>query len=223
MRYPASWLHGMSLGESIASELRLQIIKGSIRAGEVISENRVAAEFGTSRSPVREALKTLSNEGLIRLERMGAVVLGMSLKDIVELYDVRFIIESFAQQRLAGCNLDGLLINLNRIIDKMTLAVKHHDIVEFSYLDFSFHETIIAAANHSRIMHLWNSIRHIVLTVMLITTDEVFSEGEQKLAMVVEKHREIVSGLKSADVTVIQKVVENYFADSRKTLHNSLS
>lgn len=223
MRYPSSWLQGMSLGESIASELRLQIIKGSIRPGEVISENRIAAEFGTSRSPVREALRALSNEGLIRLERMGAVVLGMSLNDIVELYDVRYIIESFAQQRLAGCDLDPLIVHLNRIIDKMTLAVQHRDVVEFSYLDFTFHETLIAQASHTRILHLWNSIRHLVLTVMLITTDEVFSEGEQKLAMVVEKHRKIVAGLKTKDVKIIQSVVEHYFADSRVTLHNSIN
>ncbi|MEW9700413.1 GntR family transcriptional regulator [Paenibacillus sp. SI8] len=223
MRYPSVWLQGVSLGESIACGLRLQIIKGTIGPGEIISENRIASDFGTSRSPVREALKTLSNEGLIRLERMGAVVLGLSMEDLEELYDVRYLIESFAQQRLASGNHEQLLANLYQIIDKMELAIKYNDCVEFSHLDFRFHEAMIIEAKHTRIMHLWKSIRHIVLTVMLITTDEIFSEGENKLIAVIEKHRMIVNALESKDVTIIQKVVQEYFADSNKTLHSSIT
>lgn len=222
MHYPSAWLQGVSLGESIACELRLQIINGTIKPGEVISENRVAADFGTSRSPVREALKTLSNEGLIRLERMGAVVLGLSSKDVEELYDVRFLIESFVQERLASINQEPLMTKLNQIIDKMEMAVKYNDIADFAYQDFSFHETTVAAAGHNRIFYLWTSIRHIVMTVMLITTEEVFSMGERKKQSVIEKHRTIIRGLESKNGEIILKTVRTYFADSRQTLHNSL-
>ncbi|EGL18724.1 MULTISPECIES: GntR family transcriptional regulator [Paenibacillus] len=222
MRYPSAWLRGVSLGESIASELRLQIINGSIKPGEVISENRIASDFGTSRSPVREALKALSIEGLIRLERMGAVVLGLSQTDVQELYDVRFIIESFVQDRLAQANQASLIGKLNQIIDRMELAVKHGDPEDFAFQDITFHETIIEAARHKRVLHLWTSIRQIVITVLLITTDEIFSQGEEKLLDVIEKHRAIVRGLETHDPAVIGQVVRNYFADSRQTLENSL-
>jgi GntR family transcriptional regulator of gluconate operon len=222
IRYPSAWLQGASRGEAIANELRLQIITGTKKIGEVISENRMAADFGSSRSPVREALKTLSQEGLIRLERMGAVVLGLTLDDVVELYDVRSLIESFAQQRLASGSHEPLFAQLKQIIDKMDLAVKHKDVVEFSHLDFTFHEAIILEARHKRILHLWTSIRHIVLTLMLITTEEVFSEGEAKLIAVVDKHRTIVKGLETGDVNIIRQRVGEYFSDSKNTLHNSL-
>jgi GntR family transcriptional regulator of gluconate operon len=223
MYFPSAWLKGISRGESIACELRLQIIMGMIKPNEVISENRIAADFGTSRSPVREALKVLSSEGLIRLERMGAVVMGLSMQDIEELYDVRYLIESFAQQRLASGNHLPLFANLKQMIDKLELAVRYNDHVEFSYLDFCFHEAIIVEANHTRMLHLWKSIREIVLTVMLITTKEIFSEGKTKLDTVISKHRKIVKGLESKDVNVIQQVVREYFADSNLTLHSSLS
>ncbi|GAB6991631.1 GntR family transcriptional regulator [Paenibacillus pini] len=222
LHYPSAWLLGMSLGEKIASELRLQIINGTIPTGEILSENRIAADFGTSRSPVREAMKSLSNEGLIRLERMGAVVLGLSLTDIEELYDVRFLIESFVQRRLADIDQEPLLSSLYRLIDKMELAVKHRDIADFSYLDLSFHEAMIGAAGHQRILHLWNSIRPVVMTVMLITTEEVFSKGDQKLDQVINKHRKIINALESKQPDIIQRDVEEYFADSRTTLHRSI-
>ncbi|MFD1176595.1 GntR family transcriptional regulator [Paenibacillus puldeungensis] len=221
MQYPSSWLKGSSLGESIAAELRLQIINGTIKPGVVLSENRIAADFGTSRSPVREALKTLSGEGLITLQRMGAVVNGLSLQDIEELYDVRYLIESFAWQRVAADPVE-LISQLEQIVDKMELAGKYHDIVEFAYQDLCFHESIITEAKHTRILHLWTSIRQIVMTVMLITTNDVLSQGEQKIKYVVNKHRKLLRGLESRNNDIILHNVEEYFADSHRTLHTSI-
>ncbi|WP_223069981.1 GntR family transcriptional regulator [Paenibacillus caui] len=222
MHYPAVWLQGASLGESIACELRQRIINGTVKSGEILTENRIAAEFGTSRSPVREAMKALAAEGLIRLERMGAVVLGLSLQEIEELYDVRYLIETFAQQRLAEADTAILIDSLRKIIDRMELAAKHHDKVEFSYQDLAFHETIIREAKHSRILHLWNSIRPIVMAVMLITTEEMFSLGEDNIIRVIKKHNKLMDALQSGDAAGIHHEVEEYFADSRNTLHLSL-
>ncbi|GGG08634.1 GntR family transcriptional regulator [Paenibacillus albidus] len=222
MQYPSAWLQGVSLGESIACELRLQIINEKIKQGEVLSENRIAADFGTSRSPVREALKSLSSEGLIRLERMGAVVVGLNLKDVKELYDVRYLIESFAQKRLAGRNNESLIKQLEQIIDKMKLSVKYNDFVEFAYQDFSFHEAIVTEASHTRILHLWNSIRQIVMTVILITTEKGFDNGEERMNWVAEKHCSVVEALRTGNIETIDKVVQEYFADSGQTLIRSL-
>ncbi|WP_027094264.1 GntR family transcriptional regulator [Cohnella thermotolerans] len=223
MSYPEAWLRGASLGEGITCQLRLQIINGTLKPGETLSENRIAADFGTSRSPVREAMKTLSNEGLIRLERMGAVVVGLGPKEVEELYDVRYLIESFVQQRMAGSDTGPLKISLQRIIDKMELAAKHGDPVEFAFQDLSFHETIIAEAKHSRIWQLWRSIRQIVMTVMLITTEEVFAEGERRIQGVVEKHRRLLQALQSGDPDEVQRSVRHYFDDSYVTLQHSIS
>ncbi|WP_028560291.1 GntR family transcriptional regulator [Paenibacillus pinihumi] len=224
MHYPASWLQGASRGEVIACELRLQMVKGVLHPGEVISENRIASDFGTSRSPVREALRALAGEGLIRLERMGAVVLGLSVQDMEELYDVRYLIESFVQQRLAGTGeaQDHLLVRLEQLIDRMELAARHADAVEFAYQDFVFHDTLVESAGHTRMQHLWNSIRELVRTVMLVTTEAVFAGGNDRLADVVGKHRDIIRGLESKDEAVISRVVQQYFADSRQTLRMSL-
>ncbi|MNO15039.1 putative HTH-type transcriptional regulator YdfH [compost metagenome] len=222
MKYPTAWLQGNSLGEAIACELRLQIINGSIKPGEVLSENGIAADFGTSRSPVREALKTLSSEGLISLKRMGAEVIGLQLKDIDELYDVRYLIESFAWKRMAQNDPSALIALLHRIVDKMELAAKHHDAVEFAFQDLSFHELMITEAKHSRIWHLWSSIRQIVMTVLLITTEKIFSQGEEKIILVINKHRKLLEGLESRDPAVISVRIEEYFADSHQTIHLSI-
>ena len=79
----------------LACELRMRIISGMIENGTVLSENKLAADFEVSRSPIREALKILASENIIRLERMGAVVVGLTDKEIKEIYDVRLLIETF--------------------------------------------------------------------------------------------------------------------------------
>lgn len=221
MKFPSIWLQGASLGEAIASELRLQIISGTIKRGEILSENRIAGEFGTSRSPVREAMKTLSGEGLIQLERMGAVVMGLSLKDVEELYDVRYLIESFVQGHVFMNPQPELILHLRQIVDRMELAAKHGDPIEFSYQDLTFHERIITEANHKRILHLWKSIRPIVITVMLITTKQVFSGGSTRVRHVMDKHLQLIGEMESLDEARIQTAVQRYFDDSRQTLHLS--
>lgn len=221
MKFPSIWLQGASLGEAIASELRLQIISGTIKRGEILSENRIAGEFGTSRSPVREAMKTLSGEGLIQLERMGAVVMGLSLKDVEELYDVRYLIESFVQGHVFMNPQPELIQHLRQIVDRMELAAKHGDPIEFSYQDLTFHERMITEANHKRILHLWKSIRPIVITVMFITTKQVFSGGGTRVRHVMEKHLQLIEEMESLDETRIQTAVQRYFDDSRQTLHLS--
>lgn len=222
MQYPTAWLQGVSLGESIACKLRLQIINEELKPGEVLSENRIADGFGTSRSPVREALRALAAEGLIRLERMGAVVLGLNLKDVKELYDVRYLIESFAQQRLAGSPQDALILQLEQSIDRMKLAARYGDYVEFAYQDFNFHDSIVSTAGHTRILHLWNSIRQITMTLILVTTEKNFAQGEERMLWIADKHKTVVEGLRSRDAEQIRKIVQDYFADSMLTLDLTL-
>ena len=100
MKFPEKWLESDSLGELITSELRLQIINGEIEVGTVLSENKISSLFETSRSPVREAFKTLELEGLVAPGRMGITVQGLNEEDIVEIYDLRFLLEKFCIRKL---------------------------------------------------------------------------------------------------------------------------
>ncbi|MBQ3410333.1 MAG: gluconate operon transcriptional repressor GntR, partial [Bacillus sp. (in: Bacteria)] len=130
--YPEKWLSKASTGDRVASELRMRIIAGAIESGTILSENKIAADFSVSRSPVREALKLLASENIIRLERMGAVVIGLTEKEIEEIYDVRLLIETFIFERLGKMDTNDLVRELNKIMEMMKIAIKYHDSDEFS-------------------------------------------------------------------------------------------
>jgi GntR family transcriptional regulator of gluconate operon len=223
MQYPSEWLQGASLGEKISCEIRFKIINGDIVPGTILSENQIATEFGTSRAPSREALKTLANEGLIRLERMGAVVLGLNATDIEELYDVRFLIENFALQRLLKNYDERKVKMLNEIIDKMKIAAKHYNFIEFSYYDVQFHDTIISGANHTRILHLWKNIRHIVLTALLVATKQRFEREKNEIQRLIDMHKLIVNALITRDKNYTEETLQEHFQDTLKTVKGIFS
>lgn len=223
IKFPSVWMKQLSLGERIANELRLQILENKISTGEILSENQIANRYGTSRSPVRDAFKALSLEGLIRLERMGAVVTGMSTNDMQELYDVREMIENFAQQHASFQNIQSLVEQLNQDIDKMEIAAKYNDHSEFAFQDLTFHETIILYSAHKRIINMWNSLRPLIMSVILVTTEDVFSFGNEHVEWVINKHRKIIQGLQTKNGQIIGDSVSNYFEDSKRTLSRTFS
>lgn len=219
VKYPLNWLKGESLGEKIACELRLKIINGTMGRGSIISENAVASEFGTSRSPVREALKILANEGLIKQERMGNVVLGLTDIDIEELYDVRFLIESFTLERINKSGHSQIVPKLEKIIHKMVFANEHQDYTDLAYQDLMFHETIILEANHLRMTRMWNSIRDILLTLLLVTTEKRFRERNHEIEALIENHKLIVEALISGSESKIKNVIKQHFDDTRSNVN----
>ncbi|MGG4502684.1 GntR family transcriptional regulator [Paenibacillus polymyxa] len=222
MKYPTTWLQGASLGERIACELRLQIIRGMQTPGTVLSENQIATDFGTSRSPVREAMKVLSSEGLIRLERMGAVVIGMTPDDMEELFDVRMLIEHFVVQRYVHRDNTILVNTLNQMIDKMEVALKHRDIAEFSLQDFNFHEALVLEAGHTRILHTWNGMRQLILTVMLAATEQRFASNIEESQVTIHKHRTFANALKQGNDQELSRLIEEHYRDTRNAVNDSI-
>ena len=167
--YPAKWIASASTGVRLACELRMRIISGMIEKGTVLSENKLALEFEVSRSPIREALKILASENIIRLERMGAVVVGLTEQDIKEFYDVRLLIETFVYERIVQIDTNELVSDLSKILEMMEVAIKYKDADEFSYQDVLFHETIIRSINHSYILLIWNNTKPVMESLILLS------------------------------------------------------
>ncbi|MCH1626032.1 GntR family transcriptional regulator [Ferdinandcohnia quinoae] len=211
--YPEKWLSKAPTGERVASELRMRIISGSIESGTTLSENKLAGDFNVSRSPVREALKILASENIIRLERMGAVVIGLTEKDIAEIYDVRLLIETFVFERFVGMDTSGLVRDLNKILEMMKIAIKYQDADEFSYQDVLFHETIIHASNHSYISMIWNNLKPVMESLILLSMRVRFKEKYEDFTRIVHNHNLYIEAIQSKDRTLMIESLHKNFDD----------
>ena len=211
--YPKKWLSKASTGERVASELRMRIISGLIESGTNLSENKLAADFAVSRSPIRDALKILASENTIRLEKMGAVVIGLTAKEIEEIYDVRLLIETFVFERLVSMETTELAKELSKIVEMMKVAIKYHDADEFSYQDVLFHETIIRSINHSYIEMIWNNLKPVMEAFILLSMRMRFKEEYNDFARIIENHELYVDAIKTKDRDLMIKSLHDNFDD----------
>lgn len=211
--YPSKWLSKASAGDRVAHELRMRIISGHIESGTILSENKLAAEFAVSRSPIREALKILASENIIRLERMGAVVNGLSEKEIEEIYDVRLLIESFVFERLARIDTDELVKELSKILEMMRVSIKYKDADEFAYQDILFHETIIRAINHSYIQMIWNNLKPVMESCILLSMRKRLKENYEDFTRVIRNHELYIESINIKDRDLMIKTFHQNFDD----------
>ncbi|SIS99860.1 GntR family transcriptional regulator [Alicyclobacillus vulcanalis] len=209
------------LGDAIADVLRYEIVMGECAAGHVLSENFLARRFGTSRSPVREALRQLAHEGLLELGRNGARVLGLSGEDVQELYDVRELVEGFAARRacrLARGQREGLAQTLLSVARDMEDAVMHGDWHRFSELDLVYHQSIVEAANHRRIMRLWHEIGKLLQLTLAIVIRMRMQRGEADMRGALAQHRALAEALLAGDEEWMARVVQSHVDESRRLL-----
>jgi DNA-binding GntR family transcriptional regulator len=132
-----------SLTEQAADEIRQRIVLGEIALGASLSENTLAAELGVSKTPVREALLQLKNEGLVSIQpQRGSFVFDMSASEIVQLGELRETLELAALRLAAKYDQRGLASDLAAILEKMTRALDRNDVATYRRLDADFHHAM---------------------------------------------------------------------------------
>ena len=216
--FPLKWIGNASTGVRLASELRIRIISGMIPAGTVLSENKLAQEFEVSRSPIREALKTLASENMIRLERMGAVVIGLNEQDIKELYDVRLLIETFVYERILKIDTTELVQELSKIREMMEVAIKYKDADEFSYQDVLFHETVIRSINHSYIYLIWTNAKPVMESLILLSMRMRLEEKIDDFSRILKNHDLYIEAIQKKDREIMIQAMHQNFDDVQGTV-----
>ncbi|AWT52191.1 GntR family transcriptional regulator [Mycolicibacterium smegmatis] len=136
------------------------IVAGDYKPGEKLSENELAERFGVSRTPVREALKTLGASGIISIERhKGARVVEYSTEAVEALYAARAMMEPYAA-RLASENMsDDDILALRQLAEDMYAKVTEDpSIAEIALLNNAFHSTILSHCPNSRVAEMTASM-----------------------------------------------------------------
>lgn len=148
-----------SLSEQAAQKIRQAIASGRFASGDQLVESELARELGLSRSPIREALYLLEQEGLIvRYPRRGAFVRGLSRRETEEIYSLRMVLEGFAVERALPNMTSERADHLRRLVQKMHEIAKTGDAVAFSQVDVEFHDYICKISDHRVLQHVFSSL-----------------------------------------------------------------
>jgi DNA-binding GntR family transcriptional regulator len=143
-------LRTRSLSGVLEHEIEKAILGGEIPAGKRVNENLLATRFGTSRGPVREALRTLEGVGLVELiPNRGVFIRQLTLAEAIEIYDVRTVLFGLAGELLAKRVTDAGIARLQDYLEQMDEAAHERDFDRYYPLNLAFHEFIIDACGNA--------------------------------------------------------------------------
>mgnify|MGYP000576401781 FL=1 len=211
--YPEQWLGGMSKGEGVAAEIRLQIVSGEIEVDTLLTENQVAKQFDVSRSPVRDAFKLLQTDQLIQLERMGAKVLQFGDQEKKELYDLRLMLESFAFSKIKHIDRAPITKEMRKHLEMMKVAVKFKDAEAFTQHDIQFHEAMINASNHQYLQTFWNHLKPVIETLVLLSMRHRMEQDKADFERIHSNHEVFIEAVEQYDSTKLREAFHLNFDD----------
>ena len=127
-----------SLAETALVQLRALIVSGELALGQPLSERQLADQLGVSKTPVREALAQLRNEGLVLIyPQRGASVFTLSAREVADMCEFRSAVESAALRLSVERDPNGFAANLAAVVHQMAAAQRRGD--QRGYLDLDTH------------------------------------------------------------------------------------
>ena len=132
----------ISLADQVFEQLETDILTGKYQRGEILTEGKLSAELGVSRTPVREAMRRLEQEHLIGEGGKGVVVIGVNEKDIDDIFLLRKKLECIAAEYAANNLTDEQIAELKEIVELQEFYVEKKAADQIKYMDNRFHEFI---------------------------------------------------------------------------------
>lgn len=148
------------MAKVVGQKIRGQILDGKLRPGERLVEDRLSAELGVSRVPIREALRELSAEGLVRIERnRGASVTEVTPAMVGELVEVRALLEGL-NARLAAQRHDPEIVGqLSEILARGNEAAEAGSTEQLARLNAEFHDRLAEASRNAVLSDVMRGLR----------------------------------------------------------------
>ena len=150
----------LPLRDVVFQTLREAILRGELKPGERLMELQLAAQLGVSRTPIREAIRMLEQEGLaVTMPRKGAEVAKMTLKGMEDVLEIREALDILACQLACDRISDELLVTLEEKKRAFETSLETKDVKVIADADISFHDVIYEATGNPKLIALLSNLR----------------------------------------------------------------
>jgi len=192
-----------------ANVVRNAIINGEMELGEALSEDGICKRFKLSKTPVREALNLLVHEGLIQKHsRRGSFVFEITMNEIEEIADFRFLLELYALNKSLKKNKSELIEILSKNVVNQKKACKKKDYNKFLVLDTEFHKSFFVFLNNSTIVKTYGMLLNKSQALRVLVVKEAVDNG-----LALEQHIKIVESLKKNNSKIIEESLSNHLVE----------
>lgn len=194
----------LPLRDVVFHTLREAILKGELKPGERLMELQLAAKLGVSRTPIREAIRMLEQEGLaVTVPRKGAEVARMTEKDMEDVLQIREVLDELAV-KLACDNITRKEI---RELESKTVqfenSIRSGDIKSIALADVDFHDVIYRAAGNKKLVTMLDNLREQIFRYRV-----EYLKDEKAYPTLIREHREILQALDRHDKDQVVKTMK---------------
>ena len=210
-----------SVSEAIAESLSEMICNGRLRPGERLIQAKLAAQFGVSRLPVRDALRLLEQRKLVVTRpRRGVVVRPVSSREVREAFVLRRLLEPMAMEEAARRVTSEELAHLEEILDAQLRSVRARDLATAVKLDHDFHERIYSLADNRVLTETIRSIwaRTHQARSLVPASERGNSIGEKSVA----RHRQLLNALRERDPGMAASAILRMISDAEVEILSEL-
>jgi DNA-binding GntR family transcriptional regulator len=202
------------LSRSIAEQLKQLIYAGEFKAGDRLNEAALAARMGTSRGPIREAIRVLTGTGLVTpVVNRGVFVRQVSIREMLEIYDLRALVFGFAAERAAENVTDEHRRQFEALLERMEQASQAGDSNSYYELNLQFHALILQLANSARAHQLYDSY---VKELHLYRRQNFNTPGNMRRSNV--EHRRIYEAIAKGNPAKAKAAAEDHINAGRQRL-----
>lgn len=202
-----------SLANQVYETIERNILNGVYSKGKVISEMKLSEELGVSRTPIREAMTRLETERLIETTSTGTVVVGITDKDVRDMFQVKLHLDPLIM-KMAATNISAHALEmLKENLEQQEFYNKKGNTEKLRDLDTEFHDIIYAESKSPILQHILTGIHHKLLKYRKASLDKSDRSDHS-----VEEHEAIYEALAARDEMRIELLVLQHINHSYDTI-----
>ena len=202
------------LRDVVSEALRQAIKEGILKPGERLMEIQLADELGVSRTPIREAIRKLELEGfVVMIPRRGTYVADISLKDVVQVFEIRSALEELAAGLAAERITPDELEELERILVEINEYIDRDEFDKIVDTDIRFHGVLYRASRNNRLVDILHNLREQMLRFRSISM-----HYPGRFSATGGEHRQLVESIANHNSVQARKIAKKHMENSEKTL-----
>lgn len=208
----------LPLRDVVFQTLRQAILREDLAPGERLMEIPLANKLGVSRTPLREAIRMLEQEGLVvMIPRRGAQVAGISEKSLRDVLEVRKSLEKLAVELACERMTEEDMKEMNRAEEAFSAAVHEGDALRIAETDEQFHDVIYNSTGNTKLVQLLNNLREQMYRYRL----EHIKDEKSRLSLL-EEHQRMMTALRSRDVELAKKAAGEHIVNQENNVIRNL-
>lgn len=201
----------VSLADQVFEKLENDIIHGVYPRGEILTELKLVEQLGVSRTPIREALRRLEHERLIKDSGKGSIVLGITLEDLIDIMNIRQQIEGLAAYYTVLNITPDELAELQRISELQDFYYAKQDMERLRQMDDRFHDAIYRFSDRNVICDTLRPLHRKTQRYRKLSLD-----NPTRLSESIDEHKRILAAIMDKNAELAAELTTKHIANAKE-------